>query len=135
MKNFTIFLIILFFVAAIFFQPERVTVGSAVTEKLIEHLYVFEDTGNTAKQNFDILKEIKTELEYLQISYKSIPDTFSNSGTLQGIFTVLETLATTIMDVLSIPLIFLGAAIVFIVDAIVLIFNLLSLLNIFTISI
>lgn len=135
MKKFTIFLILLFFVSAILFRPDRVTVGSGVAERFIERLSVFEESGDTATHHFDILKEVKTELEYLEISYKSIPDTFETAGTLQGIYMLLKALGTTIMDVLSIPLVLLGAVIVFIVDAIVLIFNLLSLLDLFTIKI
>lgn len=135
MKKFTIFLILLFFASAILFHPDRVTVGSGVTERFLERLSVFEESGNDAIVHFDVLKEVKTELEYLEVSYQSIPDTFDNAGTLQGIFMVLETLAITIMDVLAIPLALIGALIVFLVDAIVLILNLLSLLDLFTIKI
>lgn len=131
MKKVTIFLILLFFASAIIFHPDRVSVGSGVAERFIQRLYIFEENGDRAIHHFDILQEVKTELEYLEISYQSIPDTFENAGTLQGIFMVLETLATTIMDVLAIPLVLIGAIIVFIVDSIILIFNLLSLLDFF----
>lgn len=135
MKKFTIFLILLFFASAILFHPDRVSVGSGVAERFIQRLSVFEESGNDAIYHFDIIKEVKTELEYLEISYRSIPDTFDNAGTLQGIFMVLETLAITIMDVLAIPLAIIGALIVFLVDSIVLILNLLSLFDLFTINI
>ena len=135
MKKFTIFLILLFFAAAILFHPDRVSVGSGVAERFIQRLSVFEESGDTAVHHFDILKEVKTELEYLELSYQSIPDTFDNAGTIQGIFMVLKTLATTVMDVLAIPLVLIGALIVFLVDSIILIFNLLSLLDLFTINI
>lgn len=131
MKKVTIFLILLFFSSAIIFHPDRVSVGSGVAERFIQRLYVFEESGDAATHHFDILQEVKTELEYLELSYQSIPDTFDNAGTIQGIFMVLETLAITIMDVLAIPLVLIGAIIVFIVDAIILIFNLLSLLDLF----
>lgn len=135
MKKLTIFLILLFFTAAIFIHPDRVSVGPAVAERFIEHLYVFEENGITAKYHFNLLQEIKTELEYLELSYKSIPDTFDNAGTLQGIFMLLETLAVTILDIVAVPLIIIGAIIVLIIDAIIIIFNLLSMLDIFTINI
>lgn len=135
MKKFTIFLILLFFASAILFHPDRVSVGSGVAERFIQRLSFFEENGDAATHHFDILQEVKTELEYLELSYQSIPDTFDNAGTIQGIFIVLETLAITVMDVLAIPLVLIGALIVFIVDSIILIFNLLSLLDLFTIKI
>ena len=135
MKKLTIFLILLFFASALLLHPDRVSVGSGVAERFIHRLYVFQENGDTAIQHFDMLQEVKTQLEHLELSYQSIPDTFDNAGTIQGIFVVLETLALTIMDVLAIPLVVLGAVIVFIVDAIVFIFNLLSLLELFTITI
>lgn len=135
MKKLTIFLILLFFTAAIFIHPDRVSVGSGIAERFIEHLHVFEENGNTAKYHFDLLQEVKTELEYLELSYKSIPDTFNNAGTFQGIFMLLETLAVTIFDIAAVPLAIVGLIIVFIIDAIIFIFNLLSMFNIFTINI
>lgn len=135
MKKLTIFLILLFFASSLLLHPDSVTVGSGVAERFIYRLYVFQENGDTALHHFDMLQEVKTQLEFLELSYQSIPDTFDNAGTIQGIFMVLETLAITIMDVLAIPLVLLGSVIVFIVDAIVFIFNLLSLLDLFTIRI
>ena len=48
---------------------------------------------------------------------------------------LLETLAVTIFDIAAVPLAIVGLIIVFIIDAIIFIFNLLSMFNIFTINI
>lgn len=135
MKKLTIFLILMFFISALFFHPDRVKVGTGVAERFIVHLYEFEEYGETAKYHFDILEDLKYELEYLEISYKSIPDTFENAGTIQGIFLVLETLAITLMDVIAMPLYLAAVIIVFIVDAIILMFKLVSFIDIFTFNI
>ena len=134
MKKFTIFLILLFFTSAILFHPDRVSVGSGVADRFIERLSVFEENGDAVIHHIDILQEVKTELEYLELSYQGIPDTFDNAGTIRGIFMLLKTLTITVMDVLAIPLVIIGAVVVFLVDAIILIFNLLSLLDLFTIK-
>lgn len=135
MKKFTIFIILLFFVTAVWYHPSRVSVGTGVTERFIERLSVFEDSANSASIHVDLLTELKTELEFLELRYTSIPDTFNQAGTITGIFTLLETLTITILDVVAVPLYILGTLVVFIIDAIILIFNLLSLLDLFTIKV
>lgn len=135
MKKFTIFLILLFFASAILFHPDRVSVGSGIAERFIQRLSVFEENGDAVTHHLDIIQEVKIELEYLKTSYHSIPDTFDNAGTLQGIFLLLKTLTITVLDVLAVPIVLTYAFIVFLIDSIILIFNLLSLLDLFTIKI
>lgn len=135
MKKFTIFLILLFFITAIWHNPSRVSVGTGVTERFIERLAVFEDSANSAFIHVDILSELKANLEFLTFRYTSVPDTFDQYGTLNGIFTLLETVAITIVDICAAPFYLLTVLIAFIIDAIILVFNLLSLLDLFTVTI
>lgn len=133
MKKLTIFLILLFFISAIFFNPDNVTVGTAVTDRLLENFSVFEDLSSSAVDHLNRIEHVKIGLQQVTIEYVNIPDTFESAGTLQGIGQLLYSLVLTISYVFSVPLIILGVLISFIIDAITLIFNLLSLLDIFKI--
>lgn len=135
MKKVCIFFILLYIATCCFYRPDLVSVGTGVADKFITRLDTFEDSAETAWVHLDLLSELKYSLESLKYSYSVLPDVFTQDGVLQGVLVTLRTLTETVLSVTAAPLYILGVLVVFIVDAISLIFNLFTLIDIFTVNI
>ena len=130
MKHLIIFLVILFFISAIWYAPDNVMVGSGLAERLISRIDSFSDVANTARLHMDYLQVMKNELEYIKIQVHSIPSSFDESG-ISGLVTITRVLANVVIDTAALPLLLATYMITFIIDAIVIVFKFLDFFTLF----
>lgn len=131
MKYLIIFLVILFFLSAIWYAPQNVHVGSGLSERLINRIAAFSDVANTARAHMDYMQVMKNELEYIKLQVHSIPTSFDESG-LAGLVTITRVLATVVIDTVSLPLLIATYLIAFIIDAITIVFQFFNFFTLFT---
>ena len=131
MKYLIIFLVILFFISAIWYAPENVRVGSGLSERLMTRIESFSDVANTARLHMDYLQVLKNELEYIKLQIHSIPTSFDESG-ISGLVTLTRVIATVVIDTAALPLLLATYMITFIIDAIVIVFKFLDFFTLFT---
>lgn len=137
MKKVVIFFLCLYVLTCCLYGPSNTQVGSGFTDKLLNNLESFSDASGDSFAHLDLLYDMMNELEVLKERYQAIPDLFaySDAPILVSIGYTLETLAMTILDFIAVPYYLTGALIVWIVDAIKLIFNAYKLIDIFQHSI
>lgn len=131
MKKFTIFLIILFFISAIWFGPANVEVGTSLTDRVLLKIDNFSDAANNTRSHQTILEDLQLELEALEFTYQSIPDVFTDQGTLVGLMRVVEFIGLIIMDIFAVPLALVAYVVAFLIDAIIVMLRFFDFFTIF----
>jgi hypothetical protein len=131
MKYLIIFLVILFFISAIWYAPQNVHVGTGLAERLMTRIESFSEVANTARTHMDYLEVIKRELEFIKTDVHSVPSSFNQSG-INGLITLTRVIASIVIDITALPLFLLTYVIAFIIDSIVIIFKFFDFFTLFT---
>lgn len=131
MKKITILLIVLFIASVLWFGLEDVEVKPGITDLLVFQFGEFSEAASDARNHLDTLTDLKDKLLGLYLNVGSIPDEFREAGTIQGIFFTLRYLVELLTAVLIVPFYLVKTLVLFIIDAIKMVFELLDFMNIF----
>lgn len=131
MKKITIFLMVLFIASVLWYGLEDIEIRPGITDVLIYQFGEFSEAASDARNHLDSLRDLKDKLLGLYLNVGSIPDEFREAGTIKGIFFTLRYLVELLTAVLIVPFHLGKTLVLFIIDAIKMVFELLDFMNIF----